>query len=386
MLVITELIFLTILVSGCCAVTLDRQLVVNDMMTTIQLFRLGFEKYSANPAIRCILVFVLQSIRDYHAHAEFIFSSIDYPTAMDLYSGYGREINFQARLLVHPSVCNAQRVGPQSNTDSSNDDENAPNDGAESDLNQTIQNWLSRFYTLPVVQEKFQRYYIMKVAILQHAVSLAIRGENLRSTWRSFAVESIAKLPFDRFLAFEAIILSLFLRRQNAIVGVDNDLARVTLNGLWRGIVWTPSINANPQKLRIKELLDHIINPLNYLGQFWFPSTGALYNQVTTNIQIYCHEAVSYARLFSNIATRLIGTDSTPSAGGPIPNLGGPIPIADSFQRVVWIQEFVRQILGKLESEVPRFNVLTPGIDLLRLWSIDEPGRPACVIVQLDLD
>jgi hypothetical protein len=108
---------------------------------------------------------------------------------------------------------------------------------------------------------------------------------------------------------------------------VDTRPVRDTLKSLWEQMLATPSIRKNLPELQVAHL-QRIIDPLEYPGQFWFPSTCALYYQVLDNFEIYLNEAISYVRYFRNI-----------------PNHG---------TRVQCIQNFMRQIWGKLK---PRLQV-----------------------------
>jgi hypothetical protein len=278
-----DFLYLLTLFSGRCAELHDQQFIYDDMRVTIEFFETQFNRYSKNPVIVCKLIFALQSIQDYHGPAEYAFRSIERETLKDqVYVEYDKVINSKVTLLGDESICIGVRVCPQSNTHSSNDDGNGPDHGAESELHDTIHNWLSSVYILSPAEGKFQHYKIMKVAILQHAVSLGIRGEDSRNRWRYFAAASMTKLPFDRFVVCEAIKLSLLLRRQNAIRNVDTKRARDQLNGLWREMFWTHSISENREKSGLAQHLQHIINcytRINYIRKY--------YTQLLTKIQCY---------------------------------------------------------------------------------------------------
>jgi hypothetical protein len=197
--------------SGCCADLIDENLIIDDIGDTIEFFNTQFKLYSEHPVIVCKLGFALQCIKDYHGPVEHIFGSIDQETVVSVQAHYAGLIDSKVKLLGDQSICNAVRVGDQSNTDSSNDYENSLEDGTELGLRSAFQAWLSRKYRFrnrakkDPAGEKLEIYQIMKVAILEHAVSLVLRGEQSRNAWRSFAAESMFQLSFKRFLVWEAV-------------------------------------------------------------------------------------------------------------------------------------------------------------------------------------
>jgi hypothetical protein len=104
------------------AVKIAKKSITDDAVTTLEFFRRQLDTYGKIPVIRCQLVFVLQSIKDYHIPAEYIFKKIDKPTRDSLQNKYTILIDTGTSphlTETHPRICNFLPVDPQSNSDSS---------------------------------------------------------------------------------------------------------------------------------------------------------------------------------------------------------------------------------------------------------------------------
>jgi hypothetical protein len=261
----------------------------------------------------------LQTLQNYQLYAEYIFDTIDEDTRYEVEQQYADMIESKSNSHV-ASVCNpvqdGLRVDPENGglDDSPNisDDERTYSRyfGAEVGFGDEIAHWVN-IYLQSQAEENFQPYKIMKVFILQHALSLGLRGREPRNKWREAAATSMSELILDRFYVCEAIIFSLFLRRQYAISDVDSARARNTLHFLPPEI-WGV---ANPE---IREYLTDIHHPTRTQTQFWFPRSRPLYNSVFINFQIFVKEACAYVRYLSKTG-------------------------ADGHQRARWVHGFVRQ-------------------------------------------
>jgi hypothetical protein len=149
----------------------------------------------------------------------------------------------------------------------------------------------------------FKSYRIMKVFIIQHAMSLGSRGRRSRDRWRLAAAQSMAELDLHRFFACEAIKLSLFQRRQKPIrMDEDNDYARRVLNEVQTWSMWEHHITPNRFTPRLADRLTNLRDPtwFPHPATFRFPSTLSLYNIVSVNFQIYVNDAVSYVNHLQN--------------------------------------------------------------------------------------
>jgi hypothetical protein len=211
--------------------------------------------YNATPKNLCKLIFVLQSIRDYHLPLESLFKTITDKTKDPIQRRYTTMINAAVRKIALPMGC---EVIPKSE-DSRNDvsDEDLADDGVledESALDYRIKKWLSPARRQPPGSQqtdpsgsqqtdpsgsqqpnapdspryfestndlRFQLYQNMKLFILLHALSLASRGESVRRQWRKAAAEMLTTLDIERFTLCHGVILSLFLRRQNQVTNMD---------------------------------------------------------------------------------------------------------------------------------------------------------------------
>lgn len=313
------LIFLAILVSGCCATTVAQQTIRADTEITLQFFETQFNKYATNHGIVCILVFVLQTLQNYQLYAEYTFDTINEDTRYEVEQQYAdmirRKLNPDVESICNP-VQDGLRVDPENGglDDSPNISDNqqiySRDFGTEPEFCREITLWVN-IYLQSQAEENFQPYKIMKVFILQHALSLGLRGREPRNEWREAAATSMTELILDRFYVCEAIIFSLFLRRQYAILDVDSARARNTLHFLPPEI-WGV---ANPE---IREYLTDIHHPTRTQTQFWFPRSRPLYNSVFINFQIFVKEACAYVRYLCNTG-------------------------ADGCQRARWVHGFVRQ-------------------------------------------
>jgi hypothetical protein len=128
-------------------------------------------------------------------------------------------------------------------------------------------------------------------------MSLGSRGKRSRDGWRLAAAKTMTELVFDRFIVCKGIILSLFLRRQNAIANLDNK-TRKALHKLRGSDLWPPSIHdvSDPD---IKNVLNKILDwkicaAQTYGHPFRFLPTRSLYNKVSINFQVFLNNAVSY--------------------------------------------------------------------------------------------
>jgi hypothetical protein len=184
---------------------------------------------------------------------------------------------------------------------------------AESKLVNSLSYWTSGDIIRRLDFEPFKSYKIMKVFILAHAMSLGSRGSRSRNGWRFVAAKSMAGLDFNRFIVCEAIILSLFQRRQNAIRVRDvlNSSARNGLNWLPPIDLWGPSIisndlpprhrSADPDSLTVRgplttRFIRHLTNIFDagyYRGVCRFPSARSLYNIVSFDFKLFVNDAVA---------------------------------------------------------------------------------------------
>jgi hypothetical protein len=246
----------------------------------------------------------------------------------------------------------------------------SPEFQAESKLVNSLSYWTSGDIVRRLDFEPFKSYKIMKVFILAHAMSLGSRGSRSRNGWRFVAAKSMAGLDPNRVIVCEAIILSIFQRRQNAIrvSGVDNSLARDSLNWLLPITEWDRSIISNdpprrhrstpPDSLRLRgpltrrfiRYLTDIFDAGRYRGVFRFPSARSLYNIVSFNFKLFVNDAVSY----------VIHLQDRQSS------------YANSIKWfIAWIQAQVHQVFN--DGDVER---LIESQTWESTWWIDQPGSP----------
>jgi hypothetical protein len=289
----------------------------------------------------CKLVFVLKSIQDYHLRVEHAFNSMDAATRYRIEAQY----TILTEREIDESLCSppAPSRGGQSGRASLQDAGHSSGHGqllvgnddvqVESQLSTVITNWV-QFYVDDYVGQvnigptlelwpqlyghefrfrsdlggslsswlsgqffrhpDFESYKMMKVFILQHAMSLGSRGTASRDGWRFAAANSMTLFNVDRFIVCEAIMLSLFLRRQNAIRQLDNISATVALNNLNPDRLWPYSSSVNLVNQPRRDLLREIYQPGTYPGPFRFPSSLSLDRIVSKNFKIFVDEIVSY--------------------------------------------------------------------------------------------
>jgi hypothetical protein len=256
----------------------------------------------------CNLVFVLQSIKDYHLRAEYdAFANIRHEQLPMLEDRYTTKINTAV------DICNSIPPGdPQSN--------DAPDGGhldasvlpgesvTEFKLRRDVIRWVFHIYFHRSDQNFLKDYKDMKAFILLHAMSVVSRGEDGQSKWRKSAARIMTELNNNRFNVCLGITLSFFLRRQIAIPNPDHPDVVQQQKGLWGMDIWPkglrermldpnqPSNQKRHRRWRIREHLKRISNPVTFRGPFRLPSTGILHSQVLLNFQIYIEEAVSYHR------------------------------------------------------------------------------------------
>jgi hypothetical protein len=173
-------------------------------------------------------------------YAEYTFDTINEDTRYEVEQQYAdmirRKLNPDVESICNP-VQDGLRVDPENGglDDSPNISDNqqiySRDFGTEPEFCREITLWVN-IYLQSQAEENFQPYKIMKVFILQHALSLGLRGREPRNEWREAAATSMTELILDRFYVCEAIIFSLFLRRQYAILDVDSARARNTLHFL----------------------------------------------------------------------------------------------------------------------------------------------------------
>jgi hypothetical protein len=309
-------------------------LVLEDTGITLEFFGTQFRQYmvKGREAIVCKLMFVLQSIRDYHVPAEYAFETISTATMIGIQSRYtsmllGVNLWLTGSPLyqANPSICNPQREGRQFSGDSVDDAGNYSDDEtllqvdedfqAESQLGSAITNWVQyyvkgsrpqaeispsqRLYarkSRPPGGRRFKSYRIMKVFILEHTMSLGSRGKRSRDEWRLASAKSMTKLNPDRFVVCEAIILSLFLRRLNALKVVDNEDERQDLNRIPQLDLWSSSVNSERQLVHhLTTIFDpKMCGPRVYLEPYQFLSTRSLYNRVSINFKIFVNDTLAY--------------------------------------------------------------------------------------------
>jgi hypothetical protein len=260
------------------------------------------ETYEQIPEIRCQLVFVLQSIKDYHIPAEYTFNKIDKTTQIFLQHEYTLVID--AYLTeTDPRICNSLPVDSQSNIDSSNGASDGGPLAEDAALGVEITRWLNNDYFQPDDGDNkfFKDYKTTEAFILLHALSVGSRGKDARSEWRKSAAERMIQLETPRFILCQGITLSLFLRLQKQILNTDNVVAVDQLMKLWQLNLWPRSLNS-PEAKHIRVHLRNILNPRRYPRGFWLPSTGRLGNRVFQNVQIYIAEAFSYFKHLKNIS------------------------------------------------------------------------------------
>jgi hypothetical protein len=308
----------------------------------------------------CKIIFVLQSIRDYHVLAEHdAFGTIETATMNTLQHRYDSIIQSAISRLkgshfYRSSICNPLCYGHQFNGDNVDDPEYSSDDeqlvgpvlideselgtaitiwvqfylqdfgpgneiGPEKpnwqqlygqsyplkpDLWNVLSNWIHGHTSQPGGRGTFQFYKVMKVFILEHALSLGSRGKSPRDGWRLAAAKTMTELVIDRFIVCDAIILSLFLRRQYAIVDLDNQKARRALNGLWPSHLWPTSILTSGatrmENFLFKILKSGICDRRAQGDLFRFVSSRSLYNSVSINFQIYLNNALSYVSYLQN--------------------------------------------------------------------------------------
>jgi hypothetical protein len=354
---------------------IDAGLIDADMDRTIAFFENEIDHYNDKPKILCKLIFVLQSIRDYHLPVESLFKTIKPATQTSLKRLYTIMIDDAENKLGFSTDCQAE---PKF--------EDTLNDGSDEDLADEsgfaggIQKWLSprspnppgsqqtnpsgsqqtnppespryfeptddersQSYQPPGPQltdpsgseqletnppgpqrtdpsgsqqlatnppgsqqpnrppspryfeltddERFQSYQNMKVFILLHVLSLASRGESARSQWQMFAAKIMTELDNERFKLCEGIIYSLFLRRQNEVTHVDNELAREALLTISVRKVFQISTE---KRVGFVKFFRDMIRLDNYPVTFYFPSTGRVYTQLIKNFHTFVEEIISY--------------------------------------------------------------------------------------------
>jgi hypothetical protein len=332
---------------------INNAIILADMQITLQFFRTQMIIFTAqgNEAMICKLFFVLQSILDYHASAEMEFATIDaeqWDFVQGSYSTFlasihiddaickslphGREFTDRHTLQdVHYAIDDEQllqnnqafQIEPALGTVITNwvefyvkDYSSSPEDNPPTDILKQfygpeyqstphkahIDFWTSGAIVAHEDGQRFKTFKMMKVFILQHAMSLASHGRGSRDGWRSAAANSMIGLNHERFIVCEAIMLSLFLRRQNAIENedVDDHQARLALNQLKPSELWRYSAFSNDEETPIKKHLTQMFQPGNYPAQFRFPRTLSLYDKVSINFQIFVNDAVSYVNHFQN--------------------------------------------------------------------------------------